>query len=247
MSLREPFFLRGQQSRLVRAIGMSLALGGMGFVVGTAWFGGARATFAFLGTGRSDDYELAFFSGSAGMLLAAISILYAYWLRRHSLDTLLRAVWIPCLATAPWLTAPLLQPQLDEWSVFLDDSWNLPLDFLTLYGLLWFAWTTASVRPAAIWFLSAGLSFLSVPLTIVLLKSVEWIAVFYWSWIPGISLVDALELATVLTFGGQFFAALLIPWGIPFWRPPVAGEMPDDVPDLPAQAIAITARDPHEA
>lgn len=248
---REPFFLRGKHKWLIRAIWMSLALGGIGFVAGTVWFVGAQILMAGLNGILAEEWALLIFSGTAGLAFAAINIPYSRWLGRAWKEVVLRSAWLVAATSMPWLAVPFVETADTAWYDWLEGTLkafgDIPPEYFGLFIVPWLGWSAAQFRLARSWPLMAGLSLLCVPLMMLMLDFVEQLSKLYGTWLAGQPFSQVLEMVTIFSLGGQFFAALLIPWGIPFWRPPVAGEMPDDVQDLPAQAIAITARDPLEA
>lgn len=255
MSLREPFFLRGKQSRLVRASWMSMALGGIGFVVGTAWFGGAWLFVEYGIGGFSEDQMFATLAASTGVTLAAVSLLYSRWCGSALPGTIGRACVMACVPTAPWLAGlssklydagwyrPLRESYRGLEDRFESDFDALSGQFVILFFFtsLWLAWTAGCFRPARAWLLMSGLSLLAVPLMMASINVFDGISSLFRAWGLAASVVEVLEIVSICSLGGQFLAALLIPWGFPFWWPEVVANTLDAAAGARDSASAFSA------
>jgi hypothetical protein len=135
--------------------------------------------------------------------------------------------------TAPWLAglsselydAGWYRP-LRECYRGLEDRFESVFDALSgqfvilfFFTSLWLAWTAGRFRPARSWLLMSGLSLLAVPLMMASINVFGGIPSLFRAWGMAASVVEVLEIVSLCSFGGQFLAALLIPWGLPFWRP----------------------------
>lgn len=239
--LREPFFLRGRKSVKLRAIRMSLALsvlaGGAGVVAGTLYV--VLVRMLHLAAQSSDVSRIAMSGSTAAMALAVLVGIPCFWWLGHSTRGIVRrATCIVVVAAGPLLLCGspirgLIRPASSP-------PGGLPSDMLAFGGLLlwapvkeilplsllWPAWTAACFRTSREWMLMAGLSGLSLPLWILSYNFATHSMGTIHGWLPaGDVSLFVLGIAFQSTTTAQFFALLVVPWGIPFWCPPKA-EMP---------------------
>lgn len=221
--LREPFFLRGRRSILQRAGIISLALGGLAFVAGTMWLIGSGAALDEVRGLMPGTVYYAIMATSAGIALTSIAIPYSYWLGNTWTGTALRAIWIIGIVTAPCVGGEELQDQLDAGTYWLEEALGLPqaipLDFVLILSLLWLGWTTAFARMSWSCGASAVTSVLSIPGAIVLMHLLTRLSEAQQKALPMGGIGEAVEVITLLSFGGQFLTLLIVPWGLPFWWP----------------------------
>ncbi len=233
--LREPFFLRGRRSVLLRAIWMSLAISVIGGGAGLA------AVLVYLLLGLTVGLEgglLRLVGGSAAVSLATVvGIPYFRWRGDSVRGIAARAGCIMLIAAGPMLLENKLlwgllaqaAQQLDAWKS--DMEWGERLivsaEFMFVLILLWVAWSAACVRSSRSWLLTILVSGLSIPLWILSLAVSMYSVGFAQNALP--SNVFSIMLSVLqLSLPGQFFALLVIPWGAPFWWPPNT-ELPSQV------------------
>lgn len=216
LELREPFFLRGRKSVLQRAVIMSLVLGGLTAFIG--WI--VSAAVVAMGPGESPFLPSLIWGITAAFLL--YRPLHC-WNGRSWRFTL--------------LTIPVSTASLYGFIMFVDHYAQQYVDrtmamiigltgFLLVNGILLIRFSR--------WHIIAYVASLvggTVPAAIVFaIRDVGQLG------IPG--LPDEAAIAIVLAaFLGSLFAALAIPWGLPFWWPPENDEPapapnPELSPDL---------------
>jgi len=200
LPLREPFFLRGRQLPMERAVIMSLVIGGLGLVAG--WL----VLFAVAANGPG-QFEIVM-----GVVWSATSAALVY----GPLNFWNRRPWWVTLATIPvsfasiyllarWL-APLTEPGRRG-------SWEFAIGFLPVLivnGALLVRRSRLHVM-AWIAFVLGG----SIPIATAMLISIP----------PNVPVMSGMPdvyqkgfvLAAVF---GNWYVALLALWGVPFWWPP---------------------------
>lgn len=197
--LCEPFFLRGRRSYLERAILMSLVLAGLGLAAGWTTY------FAVVGNGP-DNFE-----GPMGFVWSLTSAFFVY----GPLNRWNGRPWWVTLAQVPisfvsicwfshWLE-PLTVPGMHG-------TWEFVFGFfavLIVNGALLARWTKPHLI-AYVTFLAGGL----IPIVIaIVIGSPDQVPV------PLIrpDLRAAFVFAAIF---GNWYVALLVCWGIPFWQAP---------------------------
>ncbi len=228
---REPWFLEGRRSVLQRAVLMSLVLGGLGFVAGIGWLVGVMVLINLIPA--FDEAMLVVFGGTGCLALGgAVAIPYSRWLSHPPAGTALRVVGlVVCGALLASLVSSLmvLVESVDSEIMSPDEYSNrwlrIPIEYLLLFGAIWLAWSVAFVRRSWMWPLMAGLSAASILLLPVLIFGMDASTTHLIGWLP-LEVQQILAIASGVTVGGQFFALLVIPWGIPFWFPPERNPAP---------------------
>lgn len=229
---REPWFLEGRRSVLLRAVLMSLVLGGLGFVAGIGWLVGVMVLINLIPA--FDEAMLVVFGGTGCLALGiAVAIPYSRWLSHPPAGTALRVVGlVVCGALLASLVSSLmvLIESADSKIMSPDEYSNrrlrIPIEYLLLFGAIWLAWSVAFVRRSWTWPLMAGLSAVSIFLLPVLILGMDASSNQLIGWLP-LEVQQILAITSGVTVGGQFFALLVVPWGIPFWFPPARKSAPE--------------------
>lgn len=234
LPLREPFFLRGRTLVIQRAVIVSVVLGSIAFVAGVVWAALAMALCNRLFAPTSDQHHFQLFAAAAIGCVMAVGVPYSLWLRHSLVDAAGRVVWIGAVALVPvwgrlmvvnampwhYFGGFQLDPPVLEDVLFLRTPPFLGIELPMLFFILWAGWSTAFMRGSRIWFVSSGMSLLSVPAIIA--ADVMILALPQWNGLqtPITDFVFGAESLRILAFGGQSFAIFFIPWGLPFWWPP---------------------------
>lgn len=221
IQLREPFFLHGRRSVLLRAIWMSFGLSAIGGCAGLV----ATVAVTTLDLLRLRDIVvvgMSTFGPIAVSLAMLVGIPYSRWMRHTVQGTVARAGWIVFVPTVVLASASTL-PR-DQREVILQRMDNLlgdPIlgELAAMFSLMWLAWSTAYIRRSWTWVATAGVSALSIPLWILSIEAERQTIRYANGHLPG-GLLQTLEMVSQLSVVCQFFVLLVIPWGIPFWRPP---------------------------
>jgi hypothetical protein len=235
IQLREPFFLRGRRNVLLRAIWMSLALG---LLSGGAGLAAMLAVMLMSTALPGEDLLSVMIGASAAVALAAVvGIPYFRWRGDSARRIATGAGCIILIGAGPLLlesTVPsgpleLASAQVEAWKGYVgwDDMPTVPFEVMFGLMLQWLAWGAACFRRAWTWLLTLLVSGLSISLwtlsTMAVVSSVENAQ----DSLPG-EVFMVLALVAELSIPGQFFAALVIPWGAPFWWP-LETEVPPQV------------------
>ncbi len=236
IQLREPFFLRGRRSVLLRAIWMSLALGVIGGGAGLA----TVLFYLLLGLmlQGSDEIDMRLIVGSAAISLATvIGIPYFRWRGESVFGIATRAGCILLIAAGPmlfenaalWGLLDLANQQLDAWKSDVEwgDMLILPVEVMFALTLLWLAWSAAYFRRSWTWLLTVLVSGLSIPCWILSVTVALFSVGLAQNGLPG-EVFMVLVIVYQLSIPGQFFVLLVTPWGVPFWWPPET-EVPPQV------------------
>ncbi len=226
--LREPFFLRGRRSVLLRAIWTSLALGMIGGSAGLA----AELFYLLLGLmlqGSDEDVMRLVFSSAAISLATVAGIPYFVWRGSSARGIATRAGCIMLIAAGPMLTEnallwgllDLANQQLDAWKSGVEWGEMLIVPVEVMFGLtlLWLAWSAACFHRSRSWLLTFLASGLSIPFWILSAVASLYSPNLASRWLPD-EVTMILAIVTQLSIPGQFFTLLMIPWGVPFWWPP---------------------------
>lgn len=214
VQLREPFFLQGSTSVLERAIRMSLVLGAISGAAG--WILTIVTSFYEL---ADWNVSLFVFIPAAWSICATVVICSAinFWNRRSPLWTLLAApanyLSIYLLMTC-WKNGPA------SYGVFFQ-LWPGHLAVAAFSGLL-------LVRLSRSHALAYALSMIRSPLPLVVhyllpnpLQRFGWLI----PWRPW--LMD--HISIYAPYYMVWFAAIYVPWGVPFWWPPEADDTPREL------------------
>lgn len=237
IQLREPFFLRGRRSVPLRAIWMSLALGVIGGGAGLA----AVLCYVLLALTleNSNKGVVQIIAGSTAISLATVvGVPYFRWRGDTACGIATKACCIMLIAAGPMvLEVKLLRVLLDLATQQMNAWTNMGAEELLMavrimFGLtlLWLAWSAACFRRSSSWLLTFLASGLSIPFWILSVAASLYSLNFASSWLPD-EVTMFLAIVTQLSIPGQFFALLVIPWGVPFWWPPET-EIPPQV-ELP--------------
>lgn len=222
---REPWFLEGRRSVLLRAIWTTLVLGGLAFFAGFLAMLMAFVLILSLEQSISEEYAVFLFEVPFVIVLTAfVGLPYWFWLRAPLASLVARGMCLIGFIAAPSLIA-LTTCDKESLSDFFEagndllgersEIWReVPFEFLALFSLLWLAFGMASLQHSRLWFCAVFLSAVSVPLTAPLIFIVSRVQDYAGQWVPGSDLIAS------GTFGGQFLVLLVVPWGIVFWFPP---------------------------
>lgn len=224
-TLREPWFLEGRTSVWQRAVLMSLVLGVLGFVAGIGWLVGVMVLINLIPA--FDEAMLVVFGGTGCLALGiAVAIPCSRWLSHPPAGTALRVVGlVVCgLLLASLVSSLMVLIESADSDILSHDEYSnrwlrIPIEFLLLFASIWLAWSVAFVRRSWTWPLMAGLSAVSVLLLPLLILGMDASSNHLIGWLP-LEVQQILAIASGVTVGGQFFALLVVPWGIPFWFPP---------------------------
>jgi hypothetical protein len=208
LPLREPFFLRGRTSVLQRAVIMSLVL------VGLAAAGGWVVAAAVLWSQTSHSSLLFPLLAWGFAATTCIDAPLNYWNRRS---------WLWTLSTLP--TATVLFFAWSCWIGFARSTLDLceqlaaPWGFLgvqLLHGLL-------QLRQNGVYWLAYLLSLSGVILPSLIINRIYSLA---HANVAGLSYEELRPIIFAAVYV-SWFAALAIPWGIPFWWPPQPESPPE--------------------
>lgn len=212
--LREPFFLRGRRSVLQRAVIMSCVLAGLTAVAG--WLAAATIvvmdrTISALGQETATFIAALAFGSIAALLLQAP---LNFW-NRHS--------WRWSLISIPSLTAIFYV--FLKWFRYdsgLSPELHLPLGFLFAIGAAGLLQLRPQRHHVLAYLFSVGGA--AVPaLCFLLISPPDRFR------IPALPPAMTRTVVYAIMFGG-WFAALTIPWGLPFWWPPERESPPEPAP-----------------
>ncbi len=214
LELREPFFLRGRNSVLQRAVLMSCVLAGLTAVAG--WLAAATIvvldrTIGVLGP-ETANFMAAFAFGCTTTVLLHAPL--NFWNRRS---------WRWSLISIPFLTAVFyVFLKWFRYNSGLPPELHLPLGFLFAIGAAGLLQLRPQRRHVLAYLLSVGSA--AVPtLCFLLISPPDRIR------IPALPPEMTRAVVYAIMFGG-WFAALSIPWGLPFWWPPEERASPEPAP-----------------
>lgn len=238
-ALREPWFLKGRTSVAQRAILTSVVLGGMGFVAGEAIHVSDSMVLRIWKSGPGQHSLLAVADGLASIILVTVVFLpCAYWVGHSVAGTILRSLWITFVINSQLLGGQTFGELF--YSEFYGDTthwlieWlsgparNLGVDVWVLVRptLFWLALSSASFLCSWTWPTAAGASFLSIPVSVLLIHGIPVIDPLIRSLFSGSPLWSWAGNLFGWYYFGQYWFVLVTPWGIPFWFPPAREPTP---------------------
>lgn len=225
--LREPWFLRGRKSVLLRAVLMSFVLAALACFAG---FTLCLSVYAIFGTQILSRFtEEQFFltkAGITGLTIATLAgIPCSYWYGHSQIRV-----------GVSWLLVGLASSQsihldsiVNDWmrSAGCFNLWSASPHEVALFLCLWIVWSFCFLRRARTYVLSVALSALVLPVVSLVMPEFEesftttpWDLLSYST--NGI--LPQLDLRRIPTIKatGTLLTIFIVPWGIPFWFPPAA-------------------------
>lgn len=230
---RDPWFLQGRTSVLQRAILTSLVLGGLGFLAGLVWLA-EIIVLTSIEELEGAAFVIAF--GVTGSLALSLTVAapYLLWNGKSSGRTIACVIFfvnvaaILSVATAGFSTlaknsTPDVVSQSDDAAFWL----RIAVTYLPQFVSIWLAWCAALYRRSWGWLIMCGLSACSLGALSVLVYAYEVVMNQRIGQFP-LQFREIFARTFWATLTSQFFALLVIPWGIPFWFPPPREPAPVD-------------------
>lgn len=224
--LREPWFLRGRKSVLLRAVLMSFVLSALSMLAGLTFRLVLFASFdAELFRGLTFEAgRIIWGTLFGGIVMSAIGIPCSVWYGHSYLRT-----------TAAWLLVVVTCSQSFQFVASLTgwmeragfETQYISMDYVALFLLLWFAWSIAYLRRSRSFAGCALLSAVVLPVIVLVMpatgkafSTTPWDVLSSWSG----GVLPRLEFgeSSAVKATGTLLAILFVPWGIPFWFPPAA-------------------------
>lgn len=222
---REPWFLEGRRSVLQRAILTSVVLGGLGFLAGLVWL---AETIVLSSIEELEGAAFVFAFGVTGSLALSLTVAapYQLWNGKSSGRTIACVIFfvnvaaILSVATAGFSTlaknsTPDVVSHSDDATFWL----RIAVTYLPQFVSIWLAWCAALYRRSWGWLIMCGLSACSLVALPVSIYAYEVVMNQSKEQFP-LQFREIFARTFWATLTSQFFALLMIPWGIPFWFPP---------------------------
>lgn len=224
--LREPWFLRGRKSVLLRAVLMTVAIAGLSLLAGVSfrlilyagYVGDLWVSFYV------EDFRLVVGGLLGGVTAILVGVPCCYWYGNSRIQAGLMCLILTCVCSGSYRLVPTLDIGLQNLGI---DSGSISRDALAMFLALWFAWCVADLQRLQKYPISWSLSAMVV-LVIIFVMPVagaefamtpyDILSVRSGGILPRLDLGES----TALKATGTLLAILFVPWGIPFWLPPAA-------------------------